>query len=96
MNAPLIPFVVGWIVVACAVTGLAVYRKLVSTREDDRLHVRESETGCVSQQAAIAHRLDLLDRWGKSLTVVALVYGLLLAIVYSYRIWLEGGQTLVR
>ena len=96
MNAHLIPFVVGWVVVACAVMGLAVYRKLVSMHEDDTLHVRASETACISQQTAVANRLELLDRWGKSLTVVALVYGVVLAIAYSYQIWLEGGQTLVR
>jgi hypothetical protein len=32
----------------------------------------------------VAHREEILDKWGKILTVVAIVYGLVIAVVYLY------------
>ena len=50
------PFVAGWLALACTIAGLAIYRRLVSTREDDMLHVLDNESH-VLKQAAIAHQL---------------------------------------
>ena len=83
------PFVAGWLALACTIAGLAIYRKLVSTREDDTLHVLDNESH-VLEQAALAHRLDTVDHWGKILTVTATVYGVLLAVGYFYQVWMEG------
>jgi hypothetical protein len=38
----------------------------------------------------IAHRLDVIDKWGKLLTVIAAAYGLVLAIVYTYQTWVQA------
>jgi len=88
----MMPFLASWVFLAFAVAGLAGYRKLVAMHEDDMLHVRDSEYGRVAGQAATAHRLEVVDRWGKLLTVVAAAYGLLLAGVYVYQVWLEGSD----
>ncbi len=92
MNLALTPFVAGWVVLACMVAGLAIYRRLISTREDDMLHVSEGESSRISKQAEVAHQLDMVDRWGKLLTVLVTLYGLLLAAAYTYQIWTEGSR----
>ena len=89
MNVSLFPFVAGWLALACTIGGLAIYRRLVLTREDDMLHVLDNELHML-RQTAIAHRLDTVDHWGKILTVTATVYGVLLAVGYFYRVWMEG------
>jgi hypothetical protein len=92
MNFALTPFVAGWVVLACVVAGLAIYRRTISTREDDMLHVTDGESGRIPNQAEVAHRLDMVDRWGKLVTLVVTLYGLLLAAAYSYQIWTEGSR----
>jgi len=92
MNIALTPFLAGWIVLAFVVAGLAIYRKTISSHEDDVLHVSAGESAVISKQADVAHRLDSIDRWGKLLTVVLVVYGVLLALAYGYQIWTEGSQ----
>lgn len=89
MNVSLSPFVAGWLALACAIAGLAIYRKFVSTREDDMLHVLDNESHRL-RQVAVAHRLDTVDHWGKILTLIATVYGVLLAVGYFYQVWMEG------
>jgi len=90
MNFALTPFLAGWIALACGVAGLAAYRRTVANREDDVLHVRASDAGEVAKQTLLARRLDIVDRWGKILTVAAAAYGVLLGAAYLYQIWLEG------
>ena len=89
MNVSLSPFVAGWLALACAIAGLAIYRTFVSTREDDMLHVLDNESHRL-RQVAVAHRLDTVDHWGKILTLIATVYGVLLAVGYFYQVWMEG------
>jgi hypothetical protein len=86
----MIPFFAGWVALACAVAALAIYRKRISIHEDDMLHVRDSEAARISEQANTAQRLDVIDRWGKLLTVIVAVYGVLLAAAYFYHVWIEG------
>ena len=89
MNVSLTPFAAGWLALACAVAGLAIYRKLVSTQEDDTLHVLDNESH-ILRQAALAHRLETVDHWGKILTVIAMFYGVVLAVGYCYQVWMAG------
>jgi len=94
MNIVLTPFLAAWIALACAVAILAIYRKTISSHEDDSLHVSAVDDVNVSHQAEMAHRLEIVDRWGKLLTVVVAVYGLALAAAYTYQMWVEGSRTL--
>ena len=50
------------------VVGMIVWRKIVSRNEDDQLHVLHAEA--VPQQASVANKLDVIDKWGKLLTVI--------------------------
>ena len=91
MNVNLVPFVAGWIALACFVVGFAFYRKRYSMQENDMPHVSDDQSG-ILKQAAVAQRLDTIDRWGKTLTVVGTVYGVALAAAYFYQVWIQGTQ----
>jgi ABC-type transport system involved in cytochrome c biogenesis permease subunit len=90
MNISLLPFLYTWIVLALAVIGLLVWRKAIASHEDDNLHVLD---GGGANQTVVAHKLDQIDKWGKILTVIALVYGLILAVAYAYQAWIQTSQT---
>jgi hypothetical protein len=93
MNVSLSPFIAGWLALVCTIAGLAIYCRLVSTREDDMLHVLDNESHILKQRA-LAQRLDSVDHWGKILTLTATVYGVLLAVGYFYQVWMEGFRQL--
>jgi hypothetical protein len=84
--------VILWLAGASVVLGLAIYRKLVARHEDDLLHVGEFDTPKVAQQAVVASRLDVVDRWGISLTIAVVVFGMLLAGVFIYQQWINSLQ----
>jgi hypothetical protein len=81
VNLDLRPFVVLWIVCAASVIALFIWRKIVSGKEDDSLHVNSAAR---TDQTAVAQRLEQIDRWGKVMTVLAVVLGLLVAAAYVY------------
>jgi hypothetical protein len=89
MNINYVPFTVVWGLLAFAVLALIGYRRLVSAKDDETLHLAGG-AGVNDQQVLIAHKLEVIDRWGKLLTVVALVYGLLLAGAYTWQTWLSA------
>lgn len=92
VNIVLTPFLAAWIAMACAVAILAIYRKTISSHEDDSLHVSAVSDVNVGHQAEVARRLEVVDRWGKLLTVIVVVYGLALAGAYTYQMWVEGSR----
>jgi hypothetical protein len=87
MNPIFVPALAAWCVLAAAVLGLAIFRRVVSSHEDDFLHVRETDTAVVAEQTAVARKLDVIDKWGKSLTAFTLVAGIALASYYVYMSW---------
>jgi len=84
MNVNLLPYAVFWGVLAIVVVFLVIYRKSVSSQEDDSIHLEGNAT---VQQMSLAHRLESIDRWSKTLTVVVAVYGIALAAIYLYQVW---------
>jgi len=84
-----VPFAVLWLALALVVLGLIAYRKIVSSQEDETIHLGSGSEAVPAHQAAIAHKLDVIDKWGKLLTVITVVYGVLLLAVYTYQIWLS-------
>ena len=91
MNISFVPFTVLWALLAIAVLALIAYRKMVSSKEEETLHLADRAEA--NHQAAIAHTLEWIDKWGKLLTVVAVVYGLLLAAAYTFHVWQTMGST---
>ena len=88
----LIPFVVVWAVLATAVLVLAIYRMRIAGRTDELLHVQEAEASLVYQQAEVAKKLEVIDRWGKILTVVVAATGVILAVLFLYDSWLRSNS----
>lgn len=92
MNLNLLPFAVFWALLALVVIGLIVARKRVAAGEDDTLHVMEGDAGIVPHQREIAQKLEVIDRWGKTLTIIALVFGLALAALWVYQTWVSNNS----
>jgi hypothetical protein len=76
-----------WVVLTAGVLALAIYRHLVARGECDVIHLRESELPLVPAQEEFAHRLEMVDFWGKALTVASVAYGLVLVAVFLYEAW---------
>ena len=85
------PLAMLWALLALVVLALIAYRKIVSLKEDDTLHLGSAIA--TTEQVSVSHKLDQIDKWGKLLTVIALVYGLLLAAGYTYQIWQVASVT---
>jgi hypothetical protein len=88
--SPYVPFVVLWAVLALAVLGLIVYRRIVAAGEDDMIHIGDAAGSVTSQQVSVSQKLDQIDRWGKMLTVTTVVFGVVLAGIYVYQSWMAG------
>jgi Flp pilus assembly protein TadB len=76
-----LPLVVVWAALALVVLALFVWRQTVARNEDDSLHVMH---GALTQQTSVAQKLDVIDKWGKILTVITVVFGLLIAVAYVW------------
>jgi hypothetical protein len=81
MNTILFPLLVVWSALALGVLTLFLWRQAVARNEDDSLHVMH---GALTQQTSLSQKLDVIDKWGKILTVITVVLGLLLAAAYVY------------
>jgi hypothetical protein len=88
----LIPFVVIWAVLATVVLVLAIQRMRIAGRSDELLHVQEAEDPLVYQQEEVAKKLEVVDRWGKILTIIVAATGLLLAVAFLYDSWLRSSS----
>jgi hypothetical protein len=79
----LIPYAAVLAVLVLAILGLLVYRKKVAGSVDQSLHVTQG--GDLSRQAAVVSKLDQIDRWGKILTVIAVLYALAVLAMFLYK-----------
>ena len=91
MHINFIPYLALWIVLAAVVIGMIAWRKLVTRGEDDSLHVMNA--GASTHQEDVTHKLDVIDKWGKILTAITVVYGLILGGLYLYQSWVEMSHT---
>ncbi len=41
----------------------------------------------IPQQIRLARQINVVDRWGQSLTLALIAYGLVLAIIYLHGVW---------
>jgi len=78
-------FVIFWAILGFATLALALYRKFVSMREDDYLHLSAGEERYIPQQVATFRKIGSIDRWGITMTIVTVVLGLALAGLYLYQ-----------
>jgi len=88
----LTPYVILWAVLGIAVLALALYRKLVMLHQEDELvHLAAGEERMIPHQVALAHKMDVVDKWGETLTVLTAVVGLLIAAAYLYAAFQRNG-----
>ena len=86
-----VPFVILWVLLALTVLMLFVWRKSVSSKEDDNLHVLDGASAAKSaEQVVLAQKLDLIDKWGKIATIVTVVYGVILGALYVWQSWVQN------
>ncbi len=81
-----------WAVLVVVVLSLVVARRLAAHREDDSLHLRDSEVGLVQRQASLAAFINHVDRAGKLVTVILLLYTAALIGRAFYLAWLDSLQ----
>src|SRR6476660_68231 len=74
-----------WTVLGVVTLALALYRKILMMREDPYVHLDEGEQRMIPQQVATFKKIDAVDRWGISLTIVTAVFGIALACAYLYQ-----------
>jgi len=88
MNINFLPYFVIWVILAIVVIGLLLYHRAIARQEDALLASGVLETPEVAQnQTALEAKLASVDRWGKSLTAITVIYGLALAGLYLYQTW---------
>ncbi len=84
----LIPYIAIWTVFGVAVLALALYRKILTFHGDDEfVHLAEGEARLIPQQVALGNKLEVIDRWGKGLTIFTVALGLVIAAVFLYAAW---------
>lgn len=83
----LMPLVTIWAVLAAVIVILLIYRSRLARQEDESLHVLDSDASKVTQQMTIAQKLEVVERWGKILTVLAVLYGLALLGLFLWDAW---------
>lgn len=87
------PYLAVWSFFALIVIVLAAYRKMLSTREDDSLHVADGSARLIPEQVANAQRIEVVEKWGKSLTLVVVIAAVVMAGFYFYHIFQVGSTT---
>lgn len=87
MMTNLIPHIVIWAVLATIVVILAIYRRKIGSGADETLHVLDGEAGAMDAQTLVAKKLAVVDRWGKILTAVVVIYLLAIATMYFYTVF---------
>jgi uncharacterized membrane-anchored protein len=89
----LMPFLLLLAVLAMTVLVLLVWRKTVARNEDDNLHVMDgAAVRQTAQQAVVAQKLDLIDKWGKILTIVTVIYGAIVGGLYMYQTFVQNSR----
>ncbi len=89
MQLSLIPFIGLETILVAAVIVMIFWRQSVARQEDDTLHVLH---GALSQQTTVAAKLEKIDKWGKTLTAVAIALGLILGAIFLYQTWTQGSS----
>jgi hypothetical protein len=89
MQLILMPLLVVWGLLALSVAVLFAWRQMIARNEDDTLHVMD---GVVTQQTTVAHKLEIIDKWGKILTVITVVLGVVLGAAFVLKQFASGGN----
>jgi hypothetical protein len=84
------PYAVLWAVLALTTAGLALYRKFIAMNEDDYIHLAAGGERFAAKQIEMAGKLDAVDFWGKAVTGITVITGLMIGAAYLYLAWVAG------
>jgi hypothetical protein len=79
-----------WFVLTLTVIGLAIARKVAARNEDDLVHLARGAEQAISQQVAVANKLEWFDHWGKTLTIADGLFALVLVSIMLYTAWQQS------
>lgn len=82
-----------WVVFVVGIVVLWLYRNYVQRQTDDMIHVSAGAADSTGEQIKIGKKLDAIERWAKILSVIAAVFGLLLACLFTYRAWVQSAYS---
>ena len=84
-----VTFVVAvWVVLGVATLVLAIYRQVLSVHnETDVVHLGPGEEKEIPRQVQLARKMESIDRWGKTMTIITAIIGIGLATAYLYQAW---------
>jgi hypothetical protein len=88
----LVPHIIAVAVLAVIVGGLALYRKSIASHEDDTVHLTGGGEA-VQEQMVVASKLNAIDKWGKLLTILLVLYGLAVVGLYVWQMWEQSAKT---
>lgn len=83
----IIPMTIPWVILTIVVIALAFYKKSLDSHVDEHLHIDAQEDRMVQAQVAQAKRSEMVEMWGKILTVVVFLYGLGIVGMIAYHQW---------
>ena len=86
-----IDLLTGLFIVWCVVTGvfalLAIYRSVVSSREEDQVFLDEAEDYLAREQSAIARKVLKLSPYVTTLGIASALLFLVVAAIWVWRGW---------
>ncbi len=90
MNLNLFPFFILFCVLAAIVIAMIIWRRIVSQHEDNFVHVMGD---IPADQVRIEHKLEQIDKWGKLITVITVVYGVAIGALYFWQTWVQNSSS---
>ncbi len=78
-----------WGVLTLVVIVMAIYHHMLVNQEDPTLDILENNT-VAAEQSKVFKKANVVELWGKILTVVVVLYGLALAGAYVMQMWNQG------
>jgi hypothetical protein len=82
-----LPYAIAWGVLLIVVVVLAIVRSKMASEEDDTLKLTDGEVAAISTQQQVAKKLSTVETIGKWLTVLLVVSGLALAVMYGWALF---------
>jgi hypothetical protein len=80
------------IAMTVVIAAIALYRKIVTRREDEVLHIADPSGEISVNERNVARSLKKVDNVGIALTVVTALYGIALFAIYLYNGFVQQGR----